>query len=90
LDRLAGPAARSPSELAVRPGVEWPAHPGQAEGAERSDLPHVQREFAAQEDYARRVERYRYIFAALLFLMTGGAIVYGARLRRKIKAAEVG
>jgi len=45
-------------------------------------------EFAAQEDYARKVERYRYIFAGLVLLVTGGAIVYGARLRRKIKAAE--
>ena len=47
-------------------------------------------EFAAQDNYARKVERYRYIFAGLVFLITGGAIVYGARLRRKIKVAEVG
>ena len=45
-------------------------------------------EFAAQEDYARQVERYRYLFAGLVLLITGGAIVYGGRLRRKIKAAE--
>ena len=46
-------------------------------------------EFATQEDYARKVERDRYVFAGLVFLITGGAILYGARLRRKIKAAEV-
>jgi hypothetical protein len=45
-------------------------------------------EFAIQEDYARKVERYRYIFAGLVFLITGGAIVYGARLRRKMKSTE--
>jgi len=45
-------------------------------------------EFSVQEDYARKVERYRYVFAALVILVTGGAIVYGACLRRKIKAAE--
>jgi len=45
-------------------------------------------QFGEQEDYARKVERYRYIFAGLVILITGGAIVYGARLRRKIKAAE--
>jgi predicted membrane chloride channel (bestrophin family) len=45
-------------------------------------------EFATQEDYARKVERYRYVFAGLVFLITGGAIVYGARLRRKMKSAE--
>jgi two-component system NtrC family sensor kinase len=45
-------------------------------------------EFAAQEDYARDVERDRYIFAGLVIVITGGAILYGARLRRKIKAAE--
>jgi hypothetical protein len=45
-------------------------------------------EFALQEDYARKVERYRYVFAGLVFLITGGAIVYGARLRRKMKVAE--
>jgi len=45
-------------------------------------------QFAAQEDYARKVERYRYMFAGLVFLITGVAILYGARLRRKIKAAE--
>jgi hypothetical protein len=45
-------------------------------------------EFAIQEDYARKVERYRYIFAGLVFLITGGAILYGARLRRKIKTTE--
>ena len=45
-------------------------------------------EFATQEDYARKVEHDRYIFAGLVFLITGGAIAYGARLRRKIKAAE--
>ncbi len=45
-------------------------------------------EFALQEDYARKVERYRYVFAGLVFLITGGAIVYGARLRRKMKSAE--
>jgi len=45
-------------------------------------------EFATQEDYARKVERYRYVFAGLVFLITGGAIVYGARLRRKMKPAE--
>ncbi len=45
-------------------------------------------QFAEQEDYASKVERYRYIFAGLVILITGGAIVYGARLRRKIKAVE--
>lgn len=45
-------------------------------------------EFARQEDYARQVERCRYIFAGLVILITGGITVYGARLRRKIKAAE--
>ena len=45
-------------------------------------------EFAIQEDYAHKVERYRYIFAGLVFLITGGAILYGARLRRKMKSAE--
>jgi hypothetical protein len=47
-------------------------------------------EFAAQADYAREVERDRYIFAGLVIVITGGAILYGARLRRKIKAAESG
>jgi hypothetical protein len=45
-------------------------------------------EFAIQEDYAHKVERYRYIFAGLVFLITGGAILYGARLRRKMKSTE--
>jgi len=45
-------------------------------------------EFAAQEDYAREVERDRYLFAGLVIAITGGAILYGARLRRKIKAAD--
>ena len=45
-------------------------------------------QFAAQEDYAREVERDRYIFAGLVFLTTGAAIAYGARLRRKIRIAE--
>jgi len=45
-------------------------------------------EFAAQEDYAREVERDRYVFAGLVIAITGGAILYGARLRRKIKAAD--
>jgi hypothetical protein len=45
-------------------------------------------EFANQEDYARKVERYRYVFAGLVLLVTGGAILYGARLRRKTKTAE--
>jgi two-component system NtrC family sensor kinase len=47
-------------------------------------------EFSAQEDYARKIELYRYIFAGLVFLITGGAILYGARLRRKIAATESG
>jgi hypothetical protein len=45
-------------------------------------------EFATQEDYAHKVERYRYAFAGLVFLITGGAILYGARLRRRIATAE--
>ena len=45
-------------------------------------------QFATQEDYARKVERYRYFFAGLVILITGGAIVYGAHLRRKIKPTE--
>src|SRR5215470_9898757 len=45
-------------------------------------------EFAAQEDYAREVERDRYLFAGLVIAITGGAIVYGAHLRRRIKAAD--
>jgi hypothetical protein len=44
-------------------------------------------EFAAQEDYARTVERDRYLFAGLVIAITGGAILYGAHLRRRIKAA---
>ena len=44
-------------------------------------------EFAAQADYARKVERYRYIFGGLMIVVIGGAILYGARLRRKIDAA---
>jgi hypothetical protein len=46
-------------------------------------------QFAAQEEYARAVERDRYLFAGLVIVVTGGAILYGARLRRKIAAAEV-
>ena len=47
-------------------------------------------QFAAQEAYAREVERDRYLFAGLVIVVTGGALLYGARLRRKMAAAESG
>jgi len=45
-------------------------------------------QFAAQEAYAREVARYRYLFGSLMILVTAGAILYGARLRSKIKVAD--
>jgi hypothetical protein len=45
-------------------------------------------EFAAQGAYARDVERDKYVFSGFVILLMGGAILYGARLRRQIKAAE--
>jgi hypothetical protein len=57
--------------------------------AVRSIFHEIQRtQFAVQEEYAREVERDRYLFAGLVIVVTGGALLYGARLRRKIRAAE--
>jgi hypothetical protein len=45
-------------------------------------------EFAAQSAYARGVERDKYVFSGFVILVMSGAILYGARLRRRINAAE--
>jgi hypothetical protein len=45
-------------------------------------------EFAAQGAYARDVERAKYVFSGFVILLMGVAILYGARLRRQIRAAE--
>jgi hypothetical protein len=45
-------------------------------------------EFAAQTAYARSVERDKYVFSGFVILVMSGAILYGARLRRQIRAAE--
>jgi signal transduction histidine kinase len=46
------------------------------------------REFATQSGYAREVELYKYLFAALVMLLTAGALAYGIRLRGRLAAAE--
>jgi hypothetical protein len=45
-------------------------------------------EFGAQRERAREIERRKYVFAGLIVLLMTGAIVYGAWLRRRIRAAE--
>jgi hypothetical protein len=45
-------------------------------------------EFAEQSAYARSVERDKYVFSGMVILVMSGAILYGARLRRRIAAAE--
>jgi hypothetical protein len=45
-------------------------------------------EFAEQGDYARAVERRKYVVAGTVILLMAGALLYGARLRRRIGVAE--
>jgi hypothetical protein len=45
-------------------------------------------EFAAQSDYAGQVECQKYVVASIVIVLMMAAVIYGARLRRQIKAAE--